>query len=417
MTSLSAAAPRLVTFGCRLNTFDSEVMRRRAEEAGVTDAIIVNTCAVTAEAERQARQAIRRLRRENPHATIVVTGCAAQIAPEKFAAMPQIDRVLGNAEKLHADTWRDLAQAPRLQVGDIAQLRELATHPAQEIDGQSRAFLQVQNGCDHRCTFCIIPYGRGPSRSVPLAEIVEQARALVARGYNEIVLSGVDLTAWNAGGLSFGDMVERLLTRVPELTRLRLSSLDVAEIDEALLRAIATEPRLMPHFHLSLQAGDDLILKRMKRRHTRRQAIEFCATVRRLRPEASFGADLIAGFPTEDETMFQRSLDLIEECGLTFLHVFPFSPRSGTPASRMPQLPGDVRRERATRLRHTGDAMLGRILADQIGHTAQIVVERDGTGRSENWAPVRPLHPAPAKSLQRLRLIGREGEYLIGQAL
>ncbi len=413
------SAPRLVTFGCRLNAFDSEVMRRQAQAAGLGDAIIVNTCAVTAEAERQARQQIRGLRRDHPHATIVVTGCAAQIAPEKFAAMPEVDHVLGNGEKLEARTWQALKQADRIQVAAIDTARALASHPAQEIanqdmGGQSRAFLQVQNGCDHRCTFCIIPYGRGPSRSVPPGEIVAQARALAARGYNEIVLSGVDLTAWQTDGMGFGAMVAHVLAEVPELPRLRLSSLDVAEIDAALLRVIAEQPRLMPHFHLSLQAGDDLILKRMKRRHSRAQAIALCATVRALRPEATFGADLIAGFPTEDETMFQRSLDLVEECGLTFLHVFPFSPRAGTPAARMPQVAGDIRRQRAARLRQAGDRALGRFLDSQLGRTAEIVVERDGTGRAANWAPVRPRRPAAAKSIQRLRLVAREGKELIG---
>jgi threonylcarbamoyladenosine tRNA methylthiotransferase MtaB len=411
-----AAAPQLVTFGCRLNAFDSEVMRRQAQEAGLHDAIIVNTCAVTAEAERQARQTIRRLRRQNPDATIVVTGCAAQIAPEKFASMPEIDRVLGNGEKLDRRTWHGLARSERVQVADIAALHDTAAHPAQEIDGQSRAFLQVQNGCDHRCTFCIIPFGRGPSRSVPLEDIVRQTRALVRQGYNEVVLSGVDLTDWRERDLRFGHMVERLLELVPELPRLRLSSLDVAEIDPALLRAIGRQPRLMPHFHLSLQAGSDLILKRMKRRHTRRQAIDFCAAVRSLRPDAAFGADLIAGFPTEDESMFQSSLDLVEECGLTFLHVFPFSPRAGTPAARMPQVAGEIRRERAARLRRAGAERLQQFLTAQMGTTAEIVVERDGTGRSANWAPVRPLEPAPARSVQRLRLVAREGAMLIGQA-
>ena len=328
----------IVTFGCRLNTFESEVIRREASAAGIDDAVVVNTCAVTSEAVRQARQTIRRIKRERPDARIVVTGCAAQTAPEQFAAMPEVERVLGNEEKLDARFW---AGRERVAVGDIMAVTRHSMHAVDLIEGHTRAFVQVQNGCDHRCTFCIIPFGRGNSRSLPMDEAVAQARRLCGNGYREIVLTGVDITSYGSdlpGAPRLGALVKHLLKEISELTRLRLSSIDSVEADDDLLDALANEPRLMPHLHLSLQAGDDLILKRMKRRHSRAEAIAFCNSVRRLRPDVVFGADIIAGFPTETEEMFARSLDLVDECGLTQLHVFPFSPRPGTPAARMPQL-------------------------------------------------------------------------------
>ena len=332
----------IVTFGCRLNAVESEVMRGHARAAGLDDVVVVNTCAVTSEAERQARQAIRRLRRERPGATLIVTGCAAQIDPDRFAAMPEVDRVVGNDEKMKAETFATL-DGPRVRVNDIMAVRETAPHLVEAFEGRARAFVQVQQGCDHRCTFCIIPYGRGNSRSVPIGEVVRQVRTLVEAGYREVVLTGVDVTSYGPdlpGAPRLGQMVRRLLAQVPDLPRLRLSSLDPVEIDDDLWRLIAEEPRLMPHLHLSVQAGNDLILKRMKRRHLRADAIDVCRRARDLRPEIAFGADLIAGFPTEDEAMFADTLNLVGEAGLTYLHVFPYSPRPGTPAAKMPQVPG-----------------------------------------------------------------------------
>ncbi|NBB82392.1 MAG: tRNA (N(6)-L-threonylcarbamoyladenosine(37)-C(2))-methylthiotransferase MtaB, partial [Alphaproteobacteria bacterium] len=352
------AEPEVVTFGCRLNAYESEVIRGHARAAGRRDLVVVNTCAVTAEAERQARQAIRRLRRDRPAAEIVVTGCAAQIAPDRWAGMAEIDRVLGNDEKLRAETWDPAGGADRVAVADIMAVRETAGHLVEGFDGRARAFLQVQNGCDHRCTFCIIPYGRGPSRSVPIGEIVAQARALVDRGYREIVLTGVDITSYGPdlpGRPTLGQMIRRLLSLVPELPRLRLSSLDPVEIDADLWRLIAEEPRLMPHLHLSLQAGDDLVLKRMKRRHLAADAVALCDRARVLRPDIVFGADLIAGFPTETDAMVETTLQTVAACGLTWLHVFPYSERAGTPAARMPPVPKAVRKARAARLRALGD--------------------------------------------------------------
>ena len=383
------AAPEILTFGCRLNAFESEVIRRHAASAGLKDAVIVNTCAVTSEAERQARQAIRRARREKPSARVIVTGCAAQINPQRFAAMAEVDLVLGNDEKLKPESYR--SEQARVSVGDIMALKETAAHLVDGFENRARAFLEIQQGCDHRCTFCIIPYGRGNSRSVPMGEIVRQARLLVENGFREIVLTGVDITSFGAdlpGKPPLGQLCRRLLTLVPQLPRLRLSSLDPSEIDDELWRLIAEEPRLLPHLHLSLQAGDDLTLKRMKRRHSRAQALDVCARARDLRPGIAFGADLIAGFPTENEAMFERSLALVEEAGLDYLHVFPFSPRPGTPAARMPQVPRGVIRERAERLRAAGTAALTRFLAARIGTTAQVLVERQGFGRSEHYAPV-----------------------------
>ncbi len=416
--------PRIVTFGCRLNTFESEVMRRHAQKAGLRDTVVVHTCAVTAEAERQARQAIRRARREHPGARIVVTGCAAQIDPERYAAMEEVDHVLGNGEKLRPETWRALAAGggARLQVADIMAVRETAGHLVEGFDGRTRAFVQIQQGCDHRCTFCIIPYGRGPSRSLTVAEVVAQVRLLVENGYREIVLTGVDLTSWGAdleGRPRLGDLVRRILHEVPELPRLRLSSIDPAEVDSALEAALAEEDRLMPHLHLSVQAGDDLILKRMKRRHLRADVLRLVRELRVLRPDLVFGADLIAGFPTEDAAMFARTLDLVEEAGFTFLHVFPYSPRPGTPAARMPQLPREVRRERAARLREAGERMLARFLAAEVGRRRTLLVERDGGGHTEHFAPARldAASRLPAGRLAPVAITGAAGRCLIARPL
>jgi threonylcarbamoyladenosine tRNA methylthiotransferase MtaB len=397
MTGTSPArGPEVITFGCRLNTLESEVMRREAEAQGLQDLIIVHTCAVTAEAERQARQAIRRARRERPGARILVTGCSAQIEPARYAAMAEVDQVVGNAEKLRPGLWRGLARGAaepaRIVVDDVMAARETAGHLLDGLAGRSRAFLQVQNGCDHRCTFCIIPYGRGPSRSVPVGAVVRQARHLVEAGHLEIVLTGVDLTSYGKdlpGEPTLGQLARRLLRLVPELERLRMSSIDPAELDRDLLELVAGEPRLMPHLHLSVQAGDDLVLKRMKRRHRRAEVVRLTARLRGLRPELAFGADLIAGFPTETETMFGNTLALVEEAGLDYLHVFPYSPRRATPAARMPQVPKPVRRERAARLRAAGARRLDRVLQGQIGRPAKVLVEAAGRGRTEAFAPFR----------------------------
>jgi threonylcarbamoyladenosine tRNA methylthiotransferase MtaB len=384
----------IITFGCRLNAYESEAMRGRAGDLNDFggDTVIVNTCAVTAEAVRQSRQAIRRARRAKPHAKIVVTGCAAQSEPQTYAAMDEVDLVLGNAEKLKpfAPFLNDGGE--RVRVNDIFSLRETAPQMVDCFEGHTRAFLQVQNGCDHRCTFCIIPYGRGNSRSVPMGAVVEEARRLTAAGYPELVLTGVDLTAYGAdlpGAPRLGALVRKLLKLVPDMKRLRLSSIDSIEVDDDMMRAIAEEERLMPHFHLSVQAGDDLILKRMKRRHGRADTIAFCEAVRRLRPGAAFGADLIAGFPTEDEDMAARTRDLIDEAGLSTLHVFPFSPRPGTPAARMPQLDRALIKERAARLRAKGEGAANARLAALTGTTQELLVERGGIGRTRCFAPAR----------------------------
>ncbi|MGE5148219.1 MAG: tRNA (N(6)-L-threonylcarbamoyladenosine(37)-C(2))-methylthiotransferase MtaB [Candidatus Eiseniibacteriota bacterium] len=407
----------IITFGCRLNAYESEIMAGLAKDARLDDTVIVNTCAVTAEAERQARQAIRRARRARPGAHIIVTGCAAQIAPERYAAMPEVDRVIGNREKLEAQSF-GVAQAARVAVNDIMEVRETAQHLVGGFDGRARAFVQVQQGCDHRCTFCIIPYGRGPSQSVALGPIVEQVRLLVENGYREIVLTGVDITSWGAdlpARPTLGQLVRRLLAAVPELPRLRLTSLDPAEIDDALWQAFAEEPRLMPHLHLSLQAGDDMILKRMKRRHSRADAIAFCARARRLRPDVAFGADIIAGFPTETEAMFQNTLDLVAACDLTFLHVFPYSERPGTPAARMPALPVAERKARAARLRAAGEAALARFLDGRVGHAIEVLVEKDGFGRSEHFAPVVFDGTASAGTVMPMRARASTGAAFVGE--
>ena len=410
------AGLELLTFGCRLNIYESEVMRRLAGEAGIAEAIIVNTCAVTGEAERQARQAIRRAHRRRPDAQIIVTGCAAQLHPDRFAAMPEVARVLGNGEKLTAAAWA--ADAAPLLVGDVQALAETASHLIDGFDGHARAFLQVQQGCDHRCTFCIIPLARGPNRSTAIGEIVAQARRLVEAGYRELVLTGVDLTAYGAdlpGKPSLGQMIRRLLALVPDLPRLRLSSLDPVEIDDELWRLIAAEPRLMPHLHLSVQAGDDLILKRMKRRHDRADVLAVAARARALRPDLALGADLIAGFPTESEAAFRRTLALVDEAGLTHLHVFPYSARVETPAARMPPVPGDQIKERAARLRAKGAEVGREFLARQVGTVAEVLMERGGIGHTAHYAPLRPDRPVAVGALFRSRVTAVAGDQLVGE--
>jgi threonylcarbamoyladenosine tRNA methylthiotransferase MtaB len=411
----------VVTFGCRLNAAESEVIRREAVRAGLTDTIVVNTCAVTAEAVRQARQAIRALRRDRPHARIVVTGCAAQTEPQTFVAMAETDRVVGNAEKLEGAAWAHVrgafgvADAPKATVGDIMAVKETAAHLIEGFSSRARAFIQVQNGCDHRCTFCIIPYGRGMSRSVPMGAVIADVRRLVANNCPEVVLTGVDLTSYGAdlpGAPKLGTLVKQVLKHVPELKRLRLSSIDSVEVDDDLIEAFVSESRLMPHLHLSLQAGDDLILKRMKRRHSHADAIAFCSMIRRLRPGIVFGADLIAGFPTETEAMFERSLDLIDECGLTHLHIFPFSPRSRTPAARMPQLPRPVVKERAQRLRERGNVALRRHLDAEVGVRRSVLVESPGRGRTEHYIRVALAAPAAPGTIVDCIIEGHDGEQL-----
>src|SRR6266567_2383517 len=412
----------VLTFGCRLNAFESEVIRREAENAGLSDTVVINSCAVTNEAVAQARQSIRRLKRERPEARIVVTGCAAQTQAEMFADMAEVDRVVGNDEKMRSEAWRSaraafdsgfgVAASEKIAVADIMAVTAMAPHLLEGFQsGLPRVFVQVQNGCDHRCTFCIIPYGRGNSRSVPMGAVVDQVRSAVERGHAEIVLTGVDLTSYGAdlpGTPSLGKLVQAILRHVPALARLRLSSIDSVEADSDLLDAIANDARLMPHLHLSLQSGDDLILKRMKRRHTRKDAIAFCREVRRLRPDIALGADIIAGFPTETEEMFARSLDLVEECGLTFLHVFPYSPRPGTPAARMPQVAGPEIKERAKRLRATGEAALQRRLTSEIGATRQILIESDKQGRTEHFLPVAIAGETPGV-VRTLTITGNDG--------
>jgi threonylcarbamoyladenosine tRNA methylthiotransferase MtaB len=413
-------APVFATLGCRLNAYETEAMKELAAAAGLSDAVIVNTCAVTAEAVRKAKQEIRRLSRENPRSAIIVTGCAAQTEPETFAAMPEVTRVVGNHEKMQAETWAGIATpdligvTERVQVDDIMSVRETAGHLIDGF-GRHRAYVQVQNGCDHRCTFCIIPYGRGNSRSVPAGVVVEQIQRLADRGFNEVVLTGVDLTSWGAdlpATPRLGDLVRRIL-KLTTIPRLRISSIDSIEADPALIEAIATEPRLMPHLHLSLQAGDDLILKRMKRRHLRDDAIQFCETVRSLRPEMVFGADIIAGFPTETEAMFQQSLQLVQDCGLTFLHVFPYSPRMGTPAARMPQVRGPEIKDRAARLRAVGDAALQAHLTAQVGRVHRVLTEGARLGRTEGFAEVAFGTDQPEGAILDVAIRGQDGSRLV----
>ena len=422
------AETRLVTLGCRLNAFESEVMRGHATAAGLVDAIIVNTCAVTGEAERQARQTIRKMRRENPGAKIIVTGCAAQITPEKFAALSEVDHVIGNEEKLKLESFQRLAgtgaagaaPAPRVAVADIMAVTETAPHLISGFAERSRAFVEIQQGCDHRCTFCIIPFGRGNNRSVPLGDIVAQVRLLVENGVKEVVLTGVDITGYGTdlpGKPGLGSLVRRLLNLVPDLPRLRLSSIDVVEVDAELMRLIGEEPRLMPHLHLSLQAGDDMILKRMKRRHLRADAIHFCQEARRSRPDIVFGADIIVGFPTETEEMFRNSLALVEDCGLTYLHVFPYSARVGTPAAKMPQVNGQVRKERAARLRAAGQAALQRYFAGELGAMARVLIEKaeagDAFGHSDHFAPVHVAGRAVPGEIVETRISAFTNDHLI----
>jgi threonylcarbamoyladenosine tRNA methylthiotransferase MtaB len=412
----------VVTFGCRLNAAESEVIRREAERAGLSDTVVVNTCAVTAEAVRQARQTIRALRRERPQARIVVTGCAAQTEPHTFVAMAEADRVLGNTEKLSGAAWAQtraafgLADAPKAIVNDIMAVKETAAHLIEGFSDHTRAFVQVQNGCDHRCTFCIIPYGRGNSRSVPMGAVVGDVQRLVANGYCEVVLTGVDITSYGAdlpGAPKLGTLVKKILKHVPELNRLRLSSIDSVEADRDLIDAFAQDVRLMPHLHLSLQAGDDLILKRMKRRHLRNDAIAFCDALRRLRPDMVFGADIIAGFPTETEEMFSNSLGLVDECGLTHLHVFPFSARPGTPAARMPQLSREVVKQRARRLRERGALALRTHLDTEVGATRRVLTEAHERGRTEHFTPVRLATPVAPGTIIELKIAAHDGKQLL----
>jgi threonylcarbamoyladenosine tRNA methylthiotransferase MtaB len=427
----------IVTFGCRLNAYESEVMRAHAQAAGLTDSVVINTCAVTREAVRQARQNIRKVRRERPDAPIIVTGCAAQIEPERFAAMPEVTHVLGNGEKMRVESWRGLVRPavaanavpagdpvdlpPRVQVADIMALTQTAHHMLDSFSTRARAYVEIQNGCDHRCTFCIIPYGRGPSRSVPQDRVIAQVRHLVKAGTQEVVLTGVDMTSWGSDlglGERLGDLVRNVLTAVPGLRRLRLSSIDSIEADPTLVRTMADEERLMPHLHLSLQAGDDMILKRMKRRHARSDSIAFCSELRRLRPDIVFGADLIAGFPTETEAMFANTERLIAECGLTYLHVFPFSPRAGTPAARMPQVERATVKERAGRLRERGRQALERYLDAQADAHADILLETGAMGRTPQFAEVRLAGAVdPGRGIVRARLVRRAGSHLVGEVV
>ena len=407
---------QVVTFGCRLNAYESEAIRARAQADGLQDAVVFNTCAVTNEAVRQARQAIRKARRERPGARLIVTGCAAQIDPAAFAAMPEVDLVLGNAEKAAPGALGDTTA--RVRVNDIMSVRETAGHLVDGLKDRARAYVEVQNGCDHRCTFCIIPYGRGNSRSAAAGEVVEQVRRLTAEGYREVVLTGVDITSWGAdlpGQPTLGQLVARILKLAPDLPRLRLSSIDAAEIDPDLMRCLAEEPRLMPYLHLSLQAGDDLILKRMKRRHLRADALKLIADVRAVRPDTAFGADLIAGFPTESEAAFENTLKLVGEAGLSFLHVFPYSARPGTPAAKMPPVKGPVIKDRARRLREAGDAALQRHLERQVGRVLNGLVERDGFARADDFTEIAFSGAAPVGEIVRMRITGVEGARVVAE--
>ena len=419
------SAPKFTTLGCRLNAYESEAMRELATAAGLSNVQVINTCAVTAEAVRKAKKEIRKLARENPTAPIIVTGCAAQTEPETFAAMAEVTRVVGNHEKMQPDTWQSLApdligETEKVIVNDIMSVTETAGHMIDGFGTRSRAYVQVQNGCDHRCTFCIIPYGRGNSRSVPAGVVVEQIKRLVGRGFNEVVLTGVDLTSWGAdlpAAPRFGDLVMRILKLVPDLPRLRISSIDSIEADDNLMQAIATEPRLMPHLHLSLQHGDDLILKRMKRRHLRDDAIRFTEEALKLRPEMTFGADIIAGFPTETEAHFANSLKLVDDCQLTWLHVFPYSAREGTPAARMPAVNGTAIKERAAALRAAGERRVAMHLATQQGRNHSILMENPHMGRTEQFTEVRFELPQTEGALVRGRITGQDGAALLAEAL
>ncbi|ADO41486.1 tRNA (N(6)-L-threonylcarbamoyladenosine(37)-C(2))-methylthiotransferase MtaB [Ketogulonicigenium vulgare] len=418
-------APIFATLGCRLNAYETEAMKDLAARAGVSGAVVVNTCAVTSEAVRKARQEIRKLRREHPDKKIIVTGCAAQTEPETFTAMGEVDFVIGNTEKMKPETWAAMApdligRTEPVQVDDIMSVKETAGHLIDGFGTRARAYVQVQNGCDHRCTFCIIPYGRGNSRSVPAGVVVDQIKRLVDRGYNEVVLTGVDLTSWGAdlpATPRLGDLVMRILKLVPDLPRLRISSIDSIEADEMLMQAIATEQRLMPHLHLSLQAGDNMILKRMKRRHMREDAIRFCEEARVLRPDMTFGADIIAGFPTETEAMFENSLKLVQDCGLTWLHVFPYSPRKGTPAARMPQVNGNAIRERAARLRVAGDAQVAVHLAQQQGVQHRVLMENARMGRTAQFTEVIFDSDQPEGQIVNAEVMGIAGNQLTARAL
>lgn len=419
------SAPKFTTLGCRLNAYESEAMRELATAAGLSTVQVINTCAVTAEAVRKAKKEIRKLARENPNAPIIVTGCAAQTEPETFAAMAEVTRVVGNHEKMQPDTWQSLApdligETEKVIVNDIMSVTETAGHMIDGFGTRSRAYVQVQNGCDHRCTFCIIPYGRGNSRSVPAGVVVEQIKRLVGRGFNEVVLTGVDLTSWGAdlpAAPRFGDLVMRILKLVPDLPRLRISSIDSIEADDNLMQAIATEPRLMPHLHLSLQHGDDLILKRMKRRHLRDDAIRFTEEALKLRPEMTFGADIIAGFPTETEAHFANSLKLVDDCQLTWLHVFPYSAREGTPAARMPAVNGTAIKERAAALRAAGERRVAMHLATQQGRHHSILMENPHMGRTEQFTEVRFDLPQTEGALVSGRITGQDGAALLAEAL
>lgn len=415
------SAAKFTTLGCRLNAYETEAMKELAGAAGVQNAVVVNTCAVTAEAVRKAKKEIRKLRRENPDATLIVTGCAAQTEPQTFVAMPEVNKVIGNTEKMSAATWKGMApdligQTEPVQVDDIMSVTETAGHLIDGFGTRSRAYVQVQNGCDHRCTFCIIPYGRGNSRSVPAGVVVEQIKRLVDKGYNEVVLTGVDLTSWGAdlpADPKLGDLVMRILKLVPDLPRLRISSIDSIEVDDNLMQAIATEPRLMPHLHLSLQHGDDLILKRMKRRHLRDDAIKFSENARKLRPDMTFGADIIAGFPTETEAMFQNSLKLVEDCALTWLHVFPYSPRQGTPAAKMPPVNGKDIKARAARLRTAGSDAVAKHLSAQMGKTHHILMENPRMGRTEQFTEVSFQTDQPESQIVTATITGMRDQQLI----
>lgn len=409
----------VVNFGCRLNSYEGEVMKQKAAEAGLEGAMIFNSCAVTAEAERQVRQAIRKARKENPDAKIIVTGCGAQINPQKYADMPEVDRVIGNEEKLKKETY-DFLQTEKSIVNDIMSVKETAAHMVASFDGRARAFVQVQNGCNHRCTFCIIPFGRGNSRSVPMGEVVAQVRSLVDAGYNEVVLTGVDISDYGKdlpSSPSLGQMCHRLLTLIPELPRLRLSSIDAVEVDADLLELFAHEPRLMPHIHISLQAGDDMVLKRMKRRHLRADIIQFCDKMREIRPDIVFGADIIAGFPTETDEMFANTLNLVRETGIIYTHVFPYSARAGTPAARMPQVAKEIRKTRAAQLREAGAENLKNYLQTQIGKTIPVLVEKEKIGRTEHFAMVELDKTGAAGSIVQAKITGVNGEKLIGKVL